>query len=173
MDPKKGPNPDRRPLAGASLSEAACLHARRFDRYGQGYEIQDLVRELDATGIRIAGDDPWMTLRTALNGDQMRWLGRDGRWFAIDERRPIGTEISGKRLAQETYRHVTKAHASDRVFHYERAKESMLRAGVRIRGPVTGRTMAAALQGSPELFERYPARGRGYWRWKEPTKATG
>lgn len=152
-------------LSGRKLAEAAHLYAIHKDRYRSGVELGDLVRELEASGVHIAGDDPWTTLRSALNGDQTRWvLGDDARWIAVDEVRPVGTEVSGKALGDIVYAHVQERYPRDRMFHYDEAKEQLLRKGVRIKGPVTGRTMRSALVGSPERFESV---GRGMWRWKE------
>ncbi len=156
------------PLSGAKLAEAAHLMAVHKDRYRSGSEIVDLVRDLERSGIRIAGDDPSMTLRSALNADQTHWVNRGaGIWSPIDEIRPIGTELSGRALSDVIYPFVREKYAADRVFHYELAKEAMLRSGVRIKGRATGPTMRAALVGSPDRFEPYPARGRGFWRWKD------
>lgn len=155
------------PFKGAKLSEAAHLRATARDRYTAGVEIPDLVRDLELSGIRIAGDNPEQTLRSALNADQARWINRDGTWVPILEKRAVGTEISGRALAEVAYAFVRERYASDRVFHYERAKEALLATGVRIKGRATGPTMHKALLGAPDKFERYPARGRGYWRWKD------
>ena len=155
------------PLKGAKLSEAAHLRAMARDRYRGGVEIPDLVRDLELTGIRIAGENPDQTLRSALNADQARWVNNDGVWVPISEKRPVGTEISGRPLADVAYSFVVEQYTSDRVFHYERVKEALLAKGVRIKGRATGPTMHKALAGSPDKFERYPPRGRGYWRWKE------
>jgi hypothetical protein len=154
------------PLKGAKLAEAAHLRAMARDRYRHGVEIADLVRDLELTGIRIAGDNPEQTLRSALNADQARWVNRDRTWVPIQEKRPVGTEFSGRALADVIYPFVQERYATDRVFHYETAKEQLLATGVRIKGRATGPTMRKALVGSPEKFEPYPARGRGWWRWK-------
>lgn len=155
-------------LAGAKLAEAAYLLARRRDPHHMGMEIADLARELEGSGIRIAGSDPWTTLRSALNADQAHFLNHDGRWVAIEEIRPVGTELSGRALSDAIYAFVQGLYVSDRTFHYEVAKEAMLRSGIRIKGRATGPTMRKALAGSPDRFELVPSRGRGYWRWKEP-----
>lgn len=154
-------------LAGAKLAEAAHLLARRKDPHRLGMETPDLVRDLEASGIRIAGDDPWTTLRSALNADQAHWLNHGGPWVAIEEIRPVGTELSGRALSDVIYPFVRELYTKDRAFHYETAKEALLRTGIRIKGRATGPTMRAALVGSPDRFEPMPARGRGWWRWKE------
>lgn len=152
-------------LSGRRLAEAAHLYLRRRDRYRSGIAVDELVKELEASGIRIGSDDPWSTLRTALNGAQDLFVSAsEGRWRWVEEVRPVGTEISGRALAAAAHAFVRERYPRDRVFHYEDAKEQMIRQGVRIKGPVPGRTMLAALKGSPALFERT---GRGMWRWKE------
>ena len=154
-------------LSGAKLAESAYLIAKRRDAHHTGFEIAELVQLIERSGVRIAGDDPWQTLRSALNGDQHRWLNHDGMWVPIDEARPVGTEISGRALSDAIYPFVQAQYPSDHVFHYEVAKEALMKTGVRIKGRATGPTMRAALVGSPDRFEPYPARGRGWWRWKE------
>ncbi len=154
-------------LSGAKLAEAAYLLARPRDQHHQGIELADLVRMIEGSGIRIAGNDPWMTLRSALNADQAHWLVNDALWVPIEERRAVGTELSGRALSDAIYPFVQERYPSDRVFHYETAKEALLKTGVRIKGRATGPTMRKALVGSSDRFELYPARGRGYWRWKE------
>ena len=152
------------PISGRALAEAAHLHTIHKDRYRSGVEIPDLVRELEASGIRVSGDDPWMTLRSALNGAQDLWvLGEGSHWIAVDAVRAVGTEVSGMALADIVYAHVVERYPRERTFHYEEAKEQLLRKGVRIKGPVTGRTIRSALVGSPDRFETV---GRGMWRWK-------
>jgi hypothetical protein len=152
------------PLTGRRLAESAHAHARIRDPYRSGMLIEDLVRELESRGVRIAGDDPWSTLRSAVNGAQDLWINQgDGRWTWIDQPVATGLEISGKALAEVIYPHVQERYPSERIFHYEEAKEQLLRKGVRIKGPVTGRTMRAALVGSPARFESL---GHGMWRWK-------
>ena len=156
-------------LTGRKLSEAAYLLASHRDLTHSGFEVADLARELELTGVRIAGDDPVMTLRSALNADQARWVNRgDGLWIWILEKRPVGTELSGRALADVIYQFVQSRYTTDRGFHYEIAKDAMLKTGVRIKGSATGPTMRSALVGSPDRFEPMPSRGRGWWRWKEP-----
>src|SRR3954447_12356108 len=107
-------------LSGRKLAEAAHLYTVHKDRFRSGVEIPDLVRDLEASGIRIASDDPSMTLRSALNGAQDLWvLGAESRWIAVDEVRPVGTEISGKALADVVYAHVRERYPRERLFHYE------------------------------------------------------
>lgn len=153
-------------LSGAKLAEAAHLFAITRNRYPNGVAVPDLLRDLELQGIRIVGDDPVSTLRTALNGDQRRWVNREGSWFAIAATRGVGTELSGRALAEALHAFVSEIYTTDRIFHYETAKERLMREGVRIKGPVTGRTTAAALAKSPDLFERVASR-RGHWRWKD------
>ena len=153
-------------LTGRTLAESAQLHLRRLDPSQSGVAIEDLVRHLERSGIRIKGDDPWTTLRSALNGAQDLFTNRDGLWCWMEQTRAVGTELSGRALSDAILVHVHGAYSRDRVFHYEVAKEQMLAKGVRIRGPVTGRTMRSALVGSPDRFEPV---GRGTWRWKAPS----
>mgnify|MGYP001579931016 CR=1 FL=1 len=87
-------------------------------------------------------------------------------WVAIEEIRPVGTELSGRALSGVIYPFVQERYTTDRIFHYETANEALLRTGIR-NGRVTGPTTRAALVGSPDRFEPIPARGRGWWRWKE------
>ncbi len=155
-------------LTGRTLAESAQLHLRRLDPSHRGVAIDDLVRHLEGRGIRIKGDDPWSTLRSALNGAQDLFMNRDGLWVWTEQTRPVGTELSGRALSDAIPAHVQEAYPRDRVFHYEVAKEQMLAKGVRIKGPVTGRTMRSALVGSPDRFESV---GRGIWRWKVPSEA--
>ena len=154
-------------LSGTKLAEAAYLLARPRDPHHQGFEIADIVRMAEGSGIRIAGDDPSMTLRSALNADQAHWLNHDSLWVPIEEIRAVGTEVSGRALSDVIYPFVQERYKGDRVFHYETAKEALLKTGVRIKGRATGPTMRAALVGSPDRFEPVPGR-RGWWRWKEP-----
>jgi hypothetical protein len=152
-------------LKGAKLAESAYLLARPRDPHHQGFELPDIVRMLERSGIQIAGDDPWMTVRSALNADQAHWLNNDANWIPIEEVRQVGTELSGRALSDAIYPFVQQRYTTDRVFHYETAKEAMLKSGVRIKGSATGPTMRKALAGSPDRFE--PTGRRGYWRWKE------
>jgi hypothetical protein len=55
-----------------------------------------------------------------------------------------GTVLSGRILSDAILAHVQDAYPRDRVFHYEVAKEQMLAKGIRIKGPVTGRTMRSS-----------------------------
>ncbi len=153
-------------LSARTLAEAAHLYARSRDPYRSGIHIDDMVRDLEASGVRITGDDPWSTLRTALNGAQDLWINaNDAGWRWIERLQAVGTELSGRSLADVVYAHVRERYPDERLFHYEEAKEQLLRKGVRIKGPVTGRTMRSALAGSPERFELV---ARGRWRWKDP-----
>lgn len=152
------------PLYGRKLAGSAQLHARVRDPLRSGMALDDLVRELESSGIKIKGDDPWTTLRSALNGAQDMWVpSDDSDWRWIETKRAVGTELSGKALADVAYTHVQERYPRDRMFHYEEAKEQLLRKGVRIKGASTGPTMRAALVGSPDRFESL---GRGMWRWK-------
>jgi hypothetical protein len=64
------------------------------------------------------------------------------------------------------YSFVRERYPNDRVFHYEQAKEALMKTGVRINGSATGPTMRKALAGSPDRFEPVTSHGRGWWRWK-------
>jgi hypothetical protein len=152
-------------LTGRKLAEAAHLYARRRDPHRSGLAIDVMVGELETSNISIAGDDPWSTLRTSLNGAQDIWINaNEAGWRWIEEIRPIGGELSGRALSDVVYDHVRGRYPNERTFHYEEAKEQLLRKGVRIKGPVTGRTMRSALVGSPDRFESV---ARGMWRWKD------
>lgn len=121
-------------LSGKQLAESAHLHVMYRDRYRSGVAIDDLVRELESAGIAIAGDDPWSTLRSALNAAQDRWVhGSDGTWIPIPQKQPVGTELSGRALSDAIYAFVQVRYPIERVFHYEQAKEELLRTGVRIK----------------------------------------
>jgi len=75
------------------------------------------------------GDDPWSTLRSALNGAQDLFTNRDGLWCWTEQTRAVGTELSGRVLSDAILVHVQGAYPRDRVFHYEVAKEQMLAKG--------------------------------------------
>ena len=108
----------------------------------------ELVKLLESSGIVIAGDDPWSTLRSALNMVQKTWVrGDDAKWIPVNEVRPVGTELSGRALSDAIYAFVQERYPNDRVFHYEQVKEAHIKTGVRIKGTATGPTMRAALAG--------------------------
>ena len=156
------------PLSGKKLAEAAHLLLMHRDRYRSGIQIEELVKLLEASGISIAGDDPWSTLRSALNMAQKTWVhGDDATWIPVNEVRPVGTELSGRLLSDAVYAFVKERYPNDRVFHYDQAKEALMKTGVRIKGTATGPTMRAALKGSPNRFEPAPSGVRGWWRWKD------
>jgi hypothetical protein len=155
------------PLSGKKLAEAAHLLLMHRDRYRSGIEIDELVKLLEASGITIAGDDPWSTLRSALNMAQKTWVrGDNATWIPVNEVRPVGPELSGRALSDAVYAFVQERYPNARVFHYEQAKELLMKTGVRIKGTATGPTMRAALAGSPDRFEPATSHGRGWWRWK-------
>ncbi len=150
-------------LSGRTLAESAYLHLRSSDPDRHGLLIEDLVRHLESNGIRIKGDDPWSVLRSAMNGAHDLFHYEDATWYWVIPTLAVGTELSGRALGDAIYAHVQQRYPNDRTFHYEVAKEQMLKAGIRIKGPVTGRTMRSALVGSKDRFEPL---GRGMWRWK-------
>ena len=155
------------PLSGKKLAEAAHLLLMHRDRYRSGIKIDELVKLLESSGIAIAGDDPWSTLRSALNMAQKTWVrGDDATWIPVNEIRPVGTELSGRALSDAVHAFVQERYPKDRVFHYEQAKEALMKTGVRIKGTATGPTMRKALVGSPDRFEIATSHGRGWWRWK-------
>lgn len=79
------------PLSGKKLAESAHLLLRHRDRYRSGIEIDELVKLLEASGIQIAGADPWSTLRSALNMAQNTWVrGDNATWIPVSEVRPVG-----------------------------------------------------------------------------------
>lgn len=150
-------------LGGRQLAESAFIHLRHSDPNRRGILIEDLVRHLESNGIRIKGDDPWSTLRSAMNAAHDLFVYSDATWSWIEPKLAVGTEVSGKALADLIYVHVQRRYPNERNFHYETAKEQMLKDGVGIKGPVTGRTMRSALVGAKDRFEPL---GRGMWRWK-------
>jgi hypothetical protein len=96
-------------LTGRTLAESAQFHLRRLDPSHGGVEIEDLVRHLERSGIRIKGDDLWSTLQSALNGAQDLFINRDGLWCWTEQTRAVGTELSGRVLSDAILAHVQGA----------------------------------------------------------------
>ena len=120
-------------------------------------------------GVSVDGDNTSRAIADALNASQVDgvWARQDGAvWLPGDgvSRRVQG--LSGKALADALY-DLVRVRWPGGSFHYETAGEALRRTGVPIKG--TGRTISAALEGSPERFARIPG-ARGQWRWLPPTE---
>jgi hypothetical protein len=127
--------------------------------------MDEMLVELRRAGCSVAGDDPTMTLRSALNGSQKNgvWVRYDGGLWALGSgESKMESGLSGRALAEALYDFVRVAYPGH-VFHYEEGRVRLERTGVEVKG--TGSTTRAALVSADDLFEHVPDR-RGYWRWK-------
>ena len=151
---------------GIGLAHVAMdVFAPRAAAYPQGITIGELGNELRLAGRQVTGNDPQITLRTALNGSQVRGVWRrhnGGLWVPGNGNSKMLEGLAGRPLAEALYAFVQVAHPGH-VFHYDKARVGLERTGVAVRG--TGSTTRAALAGATDLFEHEPGRG-GLWRWK-------
>lgn len=133
--------------------------------YPGGVKIGDLARELALAGQAIAGDNPRVTLSSALNNSQAHgvWARQPGAvWLPGGGLSKMAEGLAGRDLAESLHAYVSRKYPAG-IFHYEEARVGLESTGVIVRG--TGKVTRAALDSAPALFEQIPGR-RGYWRWK-------
>lgn len=153
-------------LVGRALAVATHRLSEQKDPQRHGAELGDLVRWLEADGLVIGSDDPWMTLRSAINAAHDLFEHcEDATWVWKPETGLLqGVPESGKALADITYAYVVERYPRDRIFHYQEVAVALARRGVNVKGPDRGRTVRAALAGDTQRFVML---GRGQWRWRE------
>lgn len=151
-------------LGGRDLAFVAHAEAERRDPSRRGLEIPELVRLVETDGRRIRGDDPWLTMRSAVNGAHDLFdLVDEARWVWKRPVPPPTEALSGKALAEVLHAYVVERYPNDRVVHYEDVAVALDRRGVVVKGPDKGRTVRSAL----DADARFVSLGRGMWRWKE------
>jgi hypothetical protein len=174
--PSASPRPTRAPRPASAVPTAsdrglglalvaAEIYRRRAAAYRGGIRMGEMLEELRRAGCSVAGDDPIITLRSALNGSQKNgvWVRHDGGlWLLGSGESKVASGLSGRALAEALYAFV-RVEYPRRVFHYEEARVRLERTGVDVKG--TGTTTRTALERADDLFEHVPDR-RGYWRWK-------